>query len=156
MSAVQIALNLKEIPLKVERQQYIDALRIIRETKLLAIDNIYISGLEHFVSQLPNDFSQSTMIIISALIQKANEDAAQKIPQHAEEFTERNFDRTFAVEKLKTKLFLRADEYLEVKAYGRALEEIRRILIIDPTNIVAKQYEEKILQLTDLKREEQE
>ncbi len=156
MSAVQIALNLKEIPLKIERQEYIDALRIIRETKLLDISNIYLSGLEQYIAQLPSDFSQSTMLIISTFIQKANEIAMQKISLQSEAADGKKMNRSFAIEKLKNQLFLRADEYFKLKEYARALEEIRRIFIVDPANIVAKQYEEKILQLTALKNEEQE
>ena len=49
-----------------------------------------------------------------------------------------------------TDAFKRADDYVEKKEYQRALEEIRRIYIIEPGSIVAKEYEQKIEQLAAL------
>ena len=55
-----------------------------------------------------------------------------------------------ALEKLKSQYFQRADDYVEKKAYQHALEEIRRIYIIEPGSVVAKEYENKIEQLSAL------
>ena len=55
-----------------------------------------------------------------------------------------------ALEKLKSQYFQRADDYIEKHEYQRALEEIRRIYIIEPGSAVAKEYEQKIEQLAAL------
>ena len=55
-----------------------------------------------------------------------------------------------ALEKLKSQYFQRSDDYVEKKEYQRALEEIRRIYIIEPGSVVAKEYEKKIEQLAAL------
>ena len=54
------------------------------------------------------------------------------------------------LQALKSQYFERADEFLERGDYQSALGEVRRVLIIDPENSVAKKYEEKIRQLATL------
>lgn len=154
MEAVaQLAVNLAEVTRKVEQQRFLEALRIIRETKILDIANIYLSSIEQFVSRLQTEFGEFTLQILQRLIHLANDDCIQRSNMQTEAEAVL-YRQTTALEKIKNRYFEFADEFFELKHYQRALEELQRVYLIDADNVVAKHYEQKIQQLLSLKSEE--
>jgi TonB family protein len=87
----------------------------------------------------------------SAMVERAIADTQrrQAAAKPAENPPE-NKEKEAALEKLKSQYFQRADAYVEKGEYQRALEEIRRIYIVEPGSNVAKEYEQKIEQLIDV------
>ena len=143
---------------KTHQHLYVDALRVIREARIVDLRNLYISSLEHFVAKLsylaPLESKSETILendrILSLIIERAVKDGERRMAKRVEELPVP--DEQIGIEKIKNRYFFRTDEFLERKEYEHALEEIRRIYIYDPANIVAREYEQKIEQLIKLSK----
>jgi len=150
---------LREAQHEVLRHQYVSALKIIREAKIIDLHNIYLSALEQFVAKLPppssKEFSEEHAMenehILSLLIDRSLHNQEQRASKRSDRFIMPD-ERTVMLEKTKNQYFQRADEFIEKKEYGRSLEEIRRVYFFDPLNFVAKEYEQKIAQLAELNK----
>lgn len=152
---------LRESQHEIHRHQYTNALKIIRDAKIIDLHNIYLSALEHFVAKLPypssEEFTEIKSMenehILSLLIERVLNDRERRIMKRSEGFVMPD-EKTLAIEKIKNQYFQRTDEMIEAKEYSRALEEVRRVYFFDPSNFVAKEYELKIQQLSELHKKE--
>ena len=150
---------LREAQHEVHRHQYSHALKIIRDAKITDLHNLYLSALEQFVTTLPYpssvDFTEEKAMenehILSLLIYRAVNDKERRATRRSEGIAVPD-ERTVLLEKMKNRYFQRADEFIEVKEFARALEEIQRVYFFDPHNFVAKEYQQKISQLADLNK----
>lgn len=142
---------------KADRHLYIEALRIIREAKIVDLHNLYIAALEQFVTRLshipPQDVHAQNVSeykpLFSTMIERALADEKRRSRMRSHNYVMVD-EQTLEKEKIKNLYFQRTDELLEQKEYAHALEEVRRIYFFDPTNIVASEYEQKLEQLIAL------
>jgi protein TonB len=150
--------RLQNVQSKVETNSYADALAIIKEVRAADVKNIYLVAIEKQIAKLtdtslPQENRTAIVKSLPAMINRTVSDIQRKAPQQptppvAEE--SQKGQKEAALDKLKKQYFQRADEYVEKKEYQHALEEIRRIYIIEPGSVVAKEYEQKIEQLAAL------
>ena len=146
--------RLHEIHRKAEASNFADALESMKEVKAADAKNIYLIAIEKQIAKLNDPTLQvenRTAIIKSLppMIDRAISDVQRRIIVPKAEDSQK-IQKEAALEKLKSQYFQRSDDYVEKKEYQRALEEIRRIYIIEPGSVVAKEYEKKIEQLAAL------
>jgi hypothetical protein len=159
MSIDSLPTLLREAQHEVLHHQYASALKIIRDAKIIDLHNIYLSTLEQFVAQLPDPsstgFSKEHTVeneqILSLMIDRSLHDKERRTSKRSEGVSAPD-ERTVMVEKMKNSYFQRADECIEKKEYGKAVDEIRRVYFFDPQNYVATEYEQKIAQLAALNK----
>ncbi len=155
MDTQQFIINhLQDIHRKAEANNFVDALESIKEVKAADAKNIYIIAIEKQIAKLndPALQAESRTAIIKSLppmIDRAISDVQRRIISPKTDDSQK-IQKEAALEKLKSQYFQRSDDYVEKKEYQRALEEIRRIYIIEPGSVVAKEYEKKIEQLAAL------
>jgi protein TonB len=155
MDTQQFIINhLQDIHRKAEANNFVDALESIKEVKAADAKNIYIIAIEKQIAKLndPALQAESRTAIIKSLppmIDRAISDIQRRIISPKTDDSQK-IQKEAALEKLKSQYFQRSDDYVEKKEYQRALEEIRRIYIIEPGSVVAKEYEKKIEQLAAL------
>lgn len=147
--------RLHDVQRKVETGNIQDALDELKEVKAADSKNIYIIAIEKQILKLtdaatPADLRSEIVKSLPPMVERAINDSQRRLAEKAQEPKESK-EKEAALEKLKSQYFQRADEYVEKGDYEHALEEIRRIYIIDPNNVVAKEYEQKIQQLASLK-----
>jgi periplasmic protein TonB len=146
--------RLQEIHRKAEASNFADALSSMKEVKAADTKNIYLIAIEKQIAKLndPTLQEENRATIIKSLppmIDRAISDIQRRAIVPKTEDSQK-IQKEAALEKLKGQYFQRADDYVEKKEYQRALEEIRRIYIIEPGSVVAKEYEHKIEQLAAL------
>jgi protein TonB len=146
--------RLHDIQRKAETSNFTDALATIKEVKTADSKNIYLIAIEKQIaklcdSSLPEESRSGIVRSLPSMIDRAISDIQRRasVPKVDESQKEQ---KEAALEKLKSQYFQRADDYVEKQEYQRALEEIRRIYIIEPGSVVAKEYEQKIEQLAAL------
>ena len=146
--------RLHDIQRKAETRNFTDALAIIKEVKTADSKNIYLIAIEKQIAKLcdssvPEESRSGIVRSLPSMIDRAISDIQRRasVPKADDSQKEQ---KEAALEKLKSQYFQRADDYVEKQEYQRALEEIRRIYIIEPGSIVAKEYEQKIEQLAAL------
>jgi hypothetical protein len=150
---------LRESQHEVHRHQYSHALKLIRDAKIIDLHNLYLSAMEQFVATLPYpssaDFTADKAAeneqILSLMIDRVVNDRERRGAKRSEGMNAPD-ERTLLLEKVKNQYFQRADEFIEAKEFGRAMEEIQRVYFFDPQNFVAKEYQQKIGQLADLNK----
>ena len=143
--------HLQNIQRNVEASNFADALASIKEVKAADAKNIYLIAFEKQIAKLDDPTLQAenrAAIIKSlpAMIDRAIIDVQRRATVPKAEDSQKG-QKEAALEKLKSQYFQRSDDYVEKKEYQHALEEIRRIYIIEPGSVVAKEYEKKIEQL---------
>ena len=146
--------HLQEIQRKAESSNFDNALALLKEVKAIDPKNIYLIAIEKQIAKLSDpalEAENRTAIIKSLppMIDRAIGDVQRRATVPKMEDSQK-LQKEAALEKLKSQYFQRADDYVEKKEYQRALEEIRRIYIIEPGSVVAKEYENKIEQLSAL------
>ena len=146
--------RLQDVHRKAEANNFADALATIKEVKTADLKNIYLIAIEKQIAKLNDPALQAenrTAIIKSLppMIDRAISDVQRRAIAPKINDSQK-IQKEAALEKLKSQYFQRADEYVEKKEYQHALEEIRRIYIIEPGSVVAKEYENKIEQLAAL------
>jgi hypothetical protein len=148
---------------KVNGQQYVEALRIIREAKIVDLHNLYIAALEQFVTKLSHIPSQELnqqnsaeyQRVFTVMIERALDDEKRRSRMRAQHYGTVD-EQTLGKEKMKNFYFQRTDELLEQRQYVHALEEVRRVYFFDSDNIVANEYEQKLQQLIALDEKQAE
>jgi TonB family protein len=143
--------HLQNIQRSVEASNFADALASIKEVKAADAKNIYLIAFEKQIAKLddPALQAENRAAIIKSLpsmIDRAIIDVQRRAAVPKAEDSQKG-QKEAALEKLKSQYFQRSDDYVEKKEYQHALEEIRRIYIIEPGSVVAKEYEKKIEQL---------
>ncbi|MBM4167722.1 MAG: TonB family protein [Ignavibacteria bacterium] len=147
-----------------------DAIGRVRDAKLVDARNIYLIALEKQLEKLLEEMKnasptpetvEETTKSLSGIIQHAIKDASQRdrplsAPTQPAGGSTAEAEKKKALEKLKSQYFERADEYVAKGDYPRALEEVRRIKILDPSDRAAKEFEEKIAQLSSVAAEKTE
>ncbi len=138
-----------------ETNNHADALASIKEVKAADVKNIYLIALEKQIAKLndttlPPENRSGIIKSLPAMIDRAISDIQRRASVPKVDETQKE-QKEAALEKLKSQYFQRADDYVEKHEYQRALEEIRRIYIIEPGSVVAKEYEQKIEQLATLR-----
>ncbi|MFZ4621195.1 MAG: hypothetical protein ACOYNS_11605 [Bacteroidota bacterium] len=159
MSQDSLTTLLREVQHEVQRHQYTPALKIIRDAKIIDLHNLYLSAIEHFVATMLTPASAELTAeravddeqVLSLLVERAVYDREKRSLKRAEGAAVPD-ERLVMLEKVKNGYFQRADEFIEAKEFGRAMEEIQRVYFFDPQNFVAKEYQQKIAQLADLNR----
>lgn len=159
MSQDSLTTLLREVLHEVQRHQYAPALKIIRDAKIIDLHNLYLSAIEHFVATMLTpasvDFSEQISAedeqVLSLLVERAVHDREKRSAKRSDGAVVPD-ERLVMLEKLKHGYFQRADEFIEAKEFGRAMEEIKRVYFFDPQNFVAKEYQQKIAQLADLNK----
>jgi hypothetical protein len=159
MSIDSLTTLLREVQLEVQRHQYAPALKIIRDAKIIDLHNLYLSAIEQFVATKitpsPHERSEQDAAdderILGVLVERAVADREKRGSKRNDTAAVPD-ERLLMLEKVKNGYFQRADEFIEAKEFGRALEEIQRVYFFDPQNFVAKEYQQKIAQLADLNK----
>jgi protein TonB len=146
--------RLQDVHRKAEANNFADALATMKEVKAADAKNIYLIAIEKQIAKLndPTIQAENRAAIIKSLppmIDRAISDVQRRTTVPKAEDSQK-VQKEAALEKLKSQYFQRSDDYVEKKEYQRALEEIRRIYIIEPGSVVAKEYEKKIEQLAAL------
>jgi protein TonB len=141
--------------------QYSKAISIIRNTKAIYPKNIFIIALEKQLEKLLaltyspslSDPERQKEILgsIPSLAQRAVEAMNNEGPLPTTLPSHHSKERDVAFKKLKEQYFQLADGHMQSSEYQSALEEIRRILILDPDDTTAKEYQVKIEEFIDLK-----
>lgn len=154
MASEALAVLLREAQQKILQNVPADALRLIREAKIIDLHNLYISALEHFTSITPTERTPGEPAfdirqLISVFVERALVDNERRMMKRSEQYSAPD-QQTLEQEKMKNLYFQRTDEMLEKKEFERAMEEVRRIFVFEPSNIVAKEYEHKIRQLINM------
>ncbi|MBN1397994.1 MAG: TonB family protein [Bacteroidetes bacterium] len=143
--------RLHEIQKKAESGKFTDALAAIKEVKAADTKNIYLIAIEKQIAKLcdtsvPEEIRTGIVKSLPSMLDRAIDDIQRRAPAAKVDESQKE-QKEAALEKLKSQYFQRADDYVEKHEYQRALEEIRRIYIIEPGSVVAKEYEQKIEQL---------
>jgi periplasmic protein TonB len=143
--------RLHEIQRKAESGKFTDALAIIKEVKTADTKNIYLIAIEKQIAKLcdeslPEESRNGIVKSLPSMLDRAVSDIQRRVSTAKVDESQKE-QKEAALEKLKSQYFQRADDYVEKHEYQRALEEIRRIYIIEPGSVVAKEYEKKIEQL---------
>lgn len=147
----------------VEGELYGKALLAVKDAKYADPRNIYLIALEKQIKLL-SDLSKARQTATShknqvrdsifAIIRRATEDARSRGTENqgvdatengnaytADPYTR---ERELALKRLKNQFIKIAEQLIDRADYQGALEEIRRIFIIDPNNATAKDLETKI------------
>lgn len=157
-SVVDLILQARELSRSL---RYAEALKMITQARTEEPRNIYLIALEKQCSKLLEALaSDVTSTNVDELATKlpglfdramdashvvaGSAAAAQAVGDDGEHEKERR------LQVLKSQYFRRADEFMEHGEYESALAEVRRVLIIDPGNVAARKYEEKIRQIGEL------
>jgi len=148
---------LSEAQQKANASLYVDALRVIREAKIVDLHNLYITALEQYLTKLshlgPQELTTQNTAefkhVCGLMVERALDDEKRRVHTRAHNVVTVD-EQTLEKEKIKNVYFQRTDELLEQRIYTRALEEVRRIYFFDPANIVASEYEQKLEQLIAL------
>jgi protein TonB len=156
MTSQQFVVNrLREIQKKAEAGNITEAVKDLKEVKSADTKNIYIIAIEKQLTKVSDknvteenkaEITKSLPSMFERAINDSQRRFAAVKPQEVKDTKEKEA----ALEKLKTQYFQRTDDYVAKGDYAHALEEIRRIYIIEPNSIVAKEYEKKIEQLTKI------
>jgi TonB family protein len=146
--------RLQDVQRKAEASNFAEALATMKEVKAADTKNIYLIAIEKQIAKLSDPAlpAENRAAIIKSLHPMINR-AISDVQRHAavpKPEDSQKIQKEAALEKLKSQYFQRSDDYVEKKEYQRALEEIRRIYIIEPGSVVAKEYEKKIEQLAAL------
>ncbi len=158
-----ITAHLSECKRHIDADVYYKALAAIKNAKYSDPRNIFIIALEKQVELLselsnkrPGSSSNKKEIRepIPGIIRHAIDDAHQREEDKSNEVQSSDKDeplndpvileRNLAITKLKNQFVKLAEEYIDRGNYKSALEEIRRIFIIDPDNEIAGKLEKKI------------
>ncbi len=165
---------LKKCEIRIETANYTRALDAVREAKYIDPQNIYLIALER---QLKTLTGQGFKKILTPIERKELLDSIPEIKRRAlddmqrrvsgeqeirgeaeheamdiEDLRSRERDR--ALKRQKDTYIQRAEESIDRGDYEHALDEIRRIYIIDPENSLARDLESKIQQLAVLRKRE--
>ncbi len=135
--------------------KYAEALAAIKAAKAADVRNIYVIALEKQFAKLlslaPGAAADEARETLPPLLDRALDSARNNSSSAAAEsstFSSLELEEKEArLKELKNQYFTRADEYVERGDYQSALEEIKRVRIIDPANRIAREYETKIAQL---------
>ena len=123
--------------------------------------NIYLIGLEKRFAQLVNDDPSQALSLeereeiigsLQALAERAIEDANRRREEKPE--TENRSAGVSPLTALKEQYFKHADACIRRGDYEAAHLEVRRVQILDPDDLIAKEYELKILQLEALEKQD--
>lgn len=115
-------------------EKQLDKLLVMKKNNELTNDNVddVLSPLPHLIKRAIDDINNETHGIGETPAQRA---AAQKEQQAS----------VAAIQRLKSQYFEHAEESMQRGDFESALNEIRRVKIIDPTNPQAKELEQRIL-----------
>lgn len=139
--------------------KYAEALATIKAAKSIDPRNIYVIALEKQFAKLLSlpggAATEEARATLPSLLDRAL-DSARK--NHGGttggavqgKTSEEQEQKEARLKEVRDQYFSRADEFVERGDYKSALAEVRRVTIIDPTNKIARQYEEKIAQLAGL------
>lgn len=154
--------RLRDLQPHIDANRFEDAVSLVRQAKAADAKNIYLIAIEKQIVKMmdPALVVESRDEIVKsfpAMIERAIADTQrrQAAAKPAENPPEKK-EKEAALEKLKSQYFQRADDYVEKGEYQRALEEIRRIYIVEPGSVVAKEYEQKIEQLIDVQAKKEQ
>jgi periplasmic protein TonB len=141
--------------------QYSKAISTIRNAKAIHPKNIFIIALEKQLEKLlaftysptlaDPERQKEILGSIPTLTQRAVEAMNNEGPVPTSLPTHHSKERDVAFKKLKEQYFRLADGHMQRSEYQSALEEIRRVLILDPDDHMAKEYQKKAKELIDLK-----
>ena len=153
--------RLHEVQKKIEDGKFAEALENLKEVKSADAKNIYIIAIERQIVKATDptiteknksDITNS----LPAMFERALSDTQRRAEALKQSEVKNTKGKEAALEKLKSQYFQRTDDYVAKGDYAHALEEIRRIYIIEPDSVVAKEYEQKIEQLAKLQQKSEE
>jgi TonB family protein len=159
--------------LRIDEGLYSRGLDVLREAKELDPKNIYLIALERQVKSLVGEGFKKTLTpkdrkeilgSIPEIMRRSLNDTEKRESQLQHQPDKPDLDveelrareRLRAIKRQKESYVQLAEEYIDRGDYERALDEIRRIYIIDPENIIARDLEIKIGQLVRMHRPETE
>jgi TonB family protein len=143
--------------------QFSKALNTIKSAKAIYPKNIFFIALEKQLEKLlaltyghdlsdperQKELSDSIPVLVQrAVAAMEKEDPVVPVAQP----TVNTGEREEAVTKLKDEYFQRADNYVHNGEYNNALQEIGRVLILDPEDTMAKEYQKKVHEFIELQR----
>ena len=158
-----ISAHLTECKKYIDAEVYYKALGALKEAKSVDTRNIYIIALEKQI-KLMSDLSKKRPVdtayqneirgAIPEIIRRAIDDSRKRSElQEADDRQGQETDvddnpyireRELALKKLKNQFVTLAEEFINKGDYQSALQEIRRIFIIEPGNEAAQDLERKI------------
>jgi TonB family protein len=157
--------------IRIDEGLYSRGLDALREAKELDPKNIYLIALERQVKSLVGEGFKKTLTpkdrkdILSSIpeiMRRAIDDTEKREGQLQQQSDKPDLDveelrareRQRAIKRQKESYVQLAEEYIDRGDYERALDEIRRIYIIDPENMIARDLETKISQLVRMHQPE--
>jgi TonB family protein len=170
-----VSAHLTECKKQVDIELYGKAINAIKDAKFADPRNIYIIALEKQVMLLSDlskkrtsaeAYKKEVRDTIPEIIRRAVEDSRKRAELKAKDPGTGPLDdseiadpytreRDLALKKLRNQFVKRAEECIDRGDYQNALEEIRRIFIIDPHNTIARDLEKKIEQLVTFNKNEE-
>jgi TonB family protein len=170
-----VSAHLTECKKHVDIELYGKAINAIKDAKFADPRNIYVIALEKQVKLLSDlskkrtsaeAYKKEVRDTIPEIIRRAIEDSRKRAELKAKDpgtgpaddseiadpYTR---ERDLALKKLRNQFVKRAEECIDRGDYQNALEEIRRIFIIDPHNTIARDLEKKIEQLVTFNKNEE-
>ena len=153
-----IADRLNDAIRKAEAGHVDDALVAVKEAKAADTKNIYLIAFEKQIAKLSDgslspEGKSEILKSLPSMTDRALADSNRRLTAKPADVQAQQAarEKEAALEKLKSQYFRRADDYIAKGDYVHAMEEVKRIYIIDPNNIVAKEYELKVEQMGAIK-----
>lgn len=141
--------------------QFSKSLGTVKSAKSFYPKNIFVIALEKQIEKLlamtyspaltDPERQKELLESIPNLVHRAVEAMDKEEPVPASRPSEHLEEREAAFARLKDEYFQLADSYVKNGEYQNALQEIKRVLILDPENSTAKEYQKKINEFVDLK-----
>jgi TonB family protein len=167
-----VGAHLSECKKYIDADIYGKALSAVKDAKFTDPHNIYIIALEKQIKLLadlvkskPTATSYKNEIkgTLPEIIRRSIEDSKNRVSDKASgvqsappvhETDPYTRERDLALKKLKNQFIKLAEEFIDRGDYQSALEEIRRIFIIEPENAIARDLEKKIETLIQYRKKD--
>ena len=141
--------------------QFSKSIGTVKSAKSIYPKNIFLIALEKQLEKLlamtytpaltDPERQKELLESIPNLVHRAVEAMEKEEPIPTSRPPEHGEEREAAFARLKDEYFQLADSYVKNGDYQNALQEIKRVLILDPENSTAKEYQKKINEFVDLK-----
>jgi TonB family protein len=160
-SETSFAELLRDVLVRTDAMDLAEALAILEIARASDADNIYLGALKRqlgtmFNLQRAGDLNAEKKIALLESVPGIVECAVREHRRHGKPAGERPeaappaasaHEAERELEALKLLYFQRASKYVMAGEYEKALAEVERVFVVDPSNSIAKQYAQRVEQL---------